>query len=585
VDYASYFLPLDSVQPGDTVMNATSGDFPPGWIHFTAPIRRLEARSLEEVGPLVQAADELSKELHVVLGLAYESAPAFDAALQAKKPSWPVYGFLRAYAEPKLYRELEPADWHEAVPGESDLEAYAQAFAAIKAALARGDTYQVNLTFQVPFELRQCSAMRFFAERCGVHPPERAMFVDLGEDQIASYSPELFFEKRGADIRTRPMKGTLAVPDDRSRKAVLDEFCNDPKVIAENIMIVDMVRNDLGAVCEPGSIVAEPLLSIERHRNLYQMTSTVRGRTEASLLDIFKHVFPCASVTGAPKVETTRIIREVESSPRGIYCGGLGYVHRDTAVFSVPIRTALLHRTKGSFGVGGGIVWDSELQLEYEEALMKTDVLATEVEAFKLVEAIHASQIENSERIQRHRNRMAAAAKMAGLPFDPEKFLAAVESMRGQSGEKLRITLDHHGEIHATRGPSLLPEKLLTCVVHHHPVDERDPSLRIKSNSRRQLDAAKEAHPEVDEVLLLNRQGEVAEFCYGNAVLELENGSLITPPVECGCLPGIEVGAMIERGEVWYERFHWPTRKHEVSKLFLSNSVVRLREVRLITDR
>ncbi|MHB8078722.1 MAG: aminodeoxychorismate synthase component I, partial [Candidatus Krumholzibacteriia bacterium] len=326
--------------------------------------------------------------------VAYEAAPAFDAALAVRPPDVsgpaaagpgprPPAAWFGFYDAARLERRppgvRRTAVWRVG-PWRPSLTAaaHAAAVARVKGHIAAGDTYQVNLTFRLRSDLRGdpwafCRALqRRQPSGCGA-------YLDTGEDVVASASPELFFRLDGERIVTRPMKGTSPRGGDAAHdRRLAARLRASAKERAENVMIVDMMRNDLGRIARPGSVVVERLLAVERYPTVLQMTSTVAARTVASLPDLFAALFPCASVTGAPKPRTMAIIADLEPTPRGIYTGAVGCaLPGRRAQFNVAIRTVHLAAATGAaeYGVGGGIVWDSTAAAEYAECLAKAAVL------------------------------------------------------------------------------------------------------------------------------------------------------------------------------------------------------------------
>ncbi len=387
--------PARSLPAGTCVLRLDARSGPGGWLVCRAPRGAVVARTSAEVPDLLREVAAQTARGQVAAGfVAYEAAPAFDAALTVRTPraggSAPVvppahppvawFGFYDTAllsARPPVARRA--AVW-SAGPWLPSLSAgaHAAAVARVKEHIAAGDTYQVNLTFRLRSRLRGDPWAYFLAlqrrQRSGC-----SAFVDTGEDVVVSASPELFFRLDGERIVTRPMKGT----SERGRDAAHDRrlaarLRASAKECAENVMIVDMMRNDLGRIARLGSVVVERLLAVERYPTVLQMTSTVAARTGASLPDLFAALFPCASVTGAPKASTMGIIADLESTPRGVYTGAVGCVLPGRrAQFNVAIRTVHVTAATGAaeYGVGGGIVWDSTAEAEYAECLAKAALL------------------------------------------------------------------------------------------------------------------------------------------------------------------------------------------------------------------
>jgi len=351
------------------------------WLKFIHPVKELKTYKVREVVPLLKEVENevVKKRLFAVGFLSYEAAPAFDPSFCAHPNSkFPLiwFGLFRKAAISQFPKYLfEPGaglQWKPILTQKN----YALAFYKIKRHIAAGDCYQVNFSFRLrnkaphPWKLIAPSAI------------ETAPFgaiIDVKDFTILSSSPELFFSTQGTQIMSRPMKGTAPRAGSlKLDKTLARNLWRSEKERAENLMIVDMVRNDLGRMAKPGSVRVDRLFSVEKYQTVWQMTSTVSGRTKAGPTEIIRALFPPASVTGAPKSRVTEIIRNLETSPRGIYTGSIGFIspHRRSQ-FNVAIRTILFDNSKNEaeYGVGGGIVWDSDPKREYGECLLKAEIL------------------------------------------------------------------------------------------------------------------------------------------------------------------------------------------------------------------
>ena len=352
------------------------------WLHFTNPHRVIQVDTLDDVLP---ALHEIEWQTQVngwyAAGcISYEAASAFEPALQTRRAggAFP-YLWFGLYPRPQPIslpppgRAKEILDWRPTV----DRATYNSAIAEIKNHIAEGETYQVNYTMRLEAAF-DGDPWKFFLH-LSQEQNTYAAYLDTGRYVICSASPELFFRVDRDTVVCRPMKGTIQ----RGRTTAEDQkqsewLKHSEKNRAENVMIVDMIRNDLGRIAETGSVCVPQLFETERYPTLWQMTSTVTARTNVSLKEILRALFPCASITGAPKVRTMSIIAELESTPRNIYAGSIGYIGPGRkAQFNVAIRTALIDRLdqQAEYGVGGGIVWDSTSQDEYAEALLKARLL------------------------------------------------------------------------------------------------------------------------------------------------------------------------------------------------------------------
>ena len=358
---------------------------------FAEPQKVLPACTASEVVPLLESLEKETARGNWVAGfLAYEAGYVLEPSVFAP-PADGLLGWFGVYSEP-VGVSAEDA---EALLSDGktsritnahfsiDCEEYAERIGRIRARIAEGDVYQINFTAPFRFQLEGDAAGLYAAVRERQRVPYGA-FLNLGGEQVLSFSPELFFRVDDRRITTRPMKGTThrsstPAEDDYLAEALL----NDEKNRAENLMIVDLLRNDLSRVSEAGSVRVPELFTIERYETVTQMTSTVQGtlKPEVGLSDVLRALFPCGSVTGAPKIRAMQRIRELEKGPRGVYCGAIGYAGPNGKVaFSVPIRTAVLREgeagmMEGELGVGSGVVWDSLAEAEYDECLLKARFL------------------------------------------------------------------------------------------------------------------------------------------------------------------------------------------------------------------
>jgi len=349
---------------------------------------------------------------------------------------------------------------------------------------------------------------------------------------------------------------------------------------------VDMIRNDLGRIAKIGSVHVSRLFETERYPTLWQMTSTVTAKTEASLTDIFTALFPCASITGAPKVSTMKIIAELEGTPRGIYTGSIGYIASPRkAVFNVAIRTALIDREnqKAEYGVGGGIVWDSTSGDEYTEALLKANILVEQQSPFSLLETMLWTPETGYFLYEKHLARMLDSANYFGIPItklELEEYFGQVASTF-ETPQRVRVLLDQEGalayesrQFDAEENP-----KSLKASLAKKPVDSRDVFLFHKTTNRAVYESARQDLDEFDDVLLYNEAGELTEFTIGNLVAEMD-GQLVTPPVACGVLAGTFRAYLMESGKV-VER---PIRLEQLeicTKLFRVNSIRKWQRVEI----
>lgn len=458
--------------------------------------------------------------------------------------------------------------------------AYRQSVDAIREYIASGHTYQVNYTIRQRFSLAGGSPFDLYRSICRNQKAAFCAWIDTGRHRILSASPELFFALQSGKLTMRPMKGTAPRTGTAPDPTAGERLRESPKERAENLMIVDLVRNDLSVIASPGTVAVPSLFAIEEYPSLHQMTSTVtaelgEGRT---ITDIFRALFPCGSVTGAPKRRSMEIIAELEESPRGSYCGAIGFISPGPeALFSVAIRTATLNPVtgQGELGIGSGITWDSDAGHEYAECLAKGVFLTREAEPFSLVETLRWEE-GTYVLLERHLRRLTASVARFGIPFEGKK--AAADLLEAAAREftaprRVRLLLDSDGRLSIESAP-LLPlgdGSALPVVLSRQRVDSADPWLCHKTTRRALYDRERSRHTGCGEVIFCNERGEVTEGSYTNVVALLD-GKLVTPPVLCGLLPGTFREELLEQG-VLSERIITPKELRTTREFLLINSV------------
>jgi para-aminobenzoate synthetase/4-amino-4-deoxychorismate lyase len=557
---------------------------------YVSPIAEFCTARIDEVRSILAILEQqVIRGYHVAGYLSYEAAPAFDPAFQTHRPRELPLLWFGVYREPR-YEALptsaplsQPAlNWKPSL----EKAAYGASLARIREHIAAGDTYQVNFTY--PFEAHfDAEPEAWFLERLQAQQCRYAAYLDLGEQVIMSLSPELFFALDGDRITTRPMKGTrprgMGSADDR---AMAEALRNSSKERAENLMIVDMLRNDLGRVCAVNSIEVPELFSIERYPTVWQMTSTVTGHCEAPVPEIFAALFPCASVTGAPKIETMKIIRELEAGPRGVYCGAIGWwAPERQARFSVAIRTATVNREKGiaRYAAGSGVTWDSDMEREYQECEQKTAVLYHTQPPFELLASL---RLEPSGYflLEEHLDRLADSAAYFGYAFAREKAHDALEAYRAQVERfpaKVRLLHDKHGNLKITDEP--LPAPIPWKVgLARAPIDSQQPWTHHKTTRRECYDDARATRPDCTDVVLWTRDGQLTESTFANIVLRFGK-KRYTPQLAAGLLPGVFRRHLLEAGEI-EERILTVDDLGKADEIRLINSVRRWIEVEWICD-
>ena len=574
VSNGGYFFEGERLHLGDCLVHVPQSDFGPGWLHFHAPDQQLVAWQRKDVLPNLASVElEVSQGATAVGFLNYESGVAFDDKLPPDLPSQlPLLWFGIYRSAPDFYRELAPcydSGANSTLRGEWDREDYALRFTKVKEAIAAGDVYQVNLSSRLQLETNQ-SLFDLFRSVCGTQPAPYAAFIK-GEDwEVASFSPELFFERTGGVVTMQPMKGTRREGSDS-----LPEMTSDIKSRAENLMIVDMVRNDLGKIAEIGSVVTPTLFEVQTHRTVRQMVSAVEARSSVTLTELLKATFPPASITGAPKVAACQKIHQLESSPREIYCGCIGYVEPGgNARFSVAIRTAWRFSQESAikYGIGSGLVWDSEMNEEFAECELKAEILRLPARQWELIECFHRDALLDLARQDVHWQRFQKSALAFGVPLCREEFDSVFLPFQDAVGlpTKIRIAARRDGRLSVSVSESSIGTNPLRACLAKSPVSSRDLNLVHKTNSRQVYEKALEQAKGVDEVLLHNERGEICEFTRGNVMVRLGD-DWFTPPTEVGCLPGIGIQSLIANGQAKFARLTISQARHADEIQFINS--------------
>ena len=541
----------------------------PRRLRFAEPTAVRRADTAQGVVPLLHEVDRASRDGRWCVGfVSYEAASAFDAAFGPAGAAALPLAWFAEFDEPA---EVEDIAQHGPRPAADPLStqrvphttlddgAYVDALRRIHQYIRAGDVYQVNFT--VPFTTVPGSdAVTLYERMREAQGGRYSCYLDTGDVRILSASPELFFSRRGTRVQCRPMKGTAprglhTAADVAARDALL----HSEKERAENVMIVDVVRNDLGRIARIGSVRVSALCEPERYPFVWQLTSTVKADVDAdvSLAGLFAALFPPASVTGAPKIRATAIIRELEAGNREVYCGAVGIVRPGgDATFNVAIRTAWIRPGEDvlHLNAGGGITVDSAPRAELQEVRTKLGAFTRARLMPALFETI---RVERGEllRLERHLARLAASADYFDIPFVRGDALEALDRALRSAARapvsRARLELSAHGELTVTirphdDSPGATPAPVALAGV---AVDARDVRLYHKCVDRRLYERALAAAPAMFDVILRNADGAVTELTRGNLVAELEGGRF-TPPVECGLLAGTFRAELLERGEI-----------------------------------
>ena len=571
------------------------------WRLWTHPVEVLEARTTDDIVPLLHRVEQATKDgLHAIGFMNYEAGPAFDRAFVAhhQQPGYPLAWFAlfergETVEPPDSAARMPPMKWKSPLTPSR----YRTCIAAIKRHIANGETYQVNFTFPLRAP-GAVDAYALFAALYASQPSPYAMYIETPFFQIASVSPESFFTLRGDRIVCEPMKGTCP----RGPHPLLDQLAGEAlkssgKNRAENVMIVDMVRNDLGRIAEPGSVRTESLFDVNRWPTLWQMTSTVSGKTTATMAEIFTALFPCASITGAPKLKTSEIIANIETHPRGIYTGAIGWWFPGRhAQFAVAIRTAIRVEETDTvtYGIGSGIVWDSDPDDEYRECLLKSRVLSKTAGDFRLLETMRWEPASGYLFLDEHLQRMKSSAGYFDYRFDEGAAQSSLEKKSRRFGgipQRVRLLLSKNGRLRIACAEATAPGHFdraetapeMTGCLDAHRVPTTSPFLYHKTTRRKLYEQARRRFPHVDEVLLINDRDEAMEFTTGNLVIRT-GANWQTPHLASGLLPGVFRDTLIRQGEI-REALTTAQDVLAADAVYFINSVRGWRRVRVVVGR
>lgn len=524
------------------------------------------------------AESEARAGSYVAVMLSYEAAPAFDSAFVAHPPS----DFPLAWASSDLNhvnrdnRENPVEGLWSPLVSRAD---YDRSVTRIRELIAAGDTYQVNYSFPLTTSFNS-DPYSWYRSLCMAQRAPYSTYLDLGRYKVLCLSPELFFERRGDHVITKPMKGTIRrgrwLEEDQQLARHLRESTKDR---AENVMIVDLLRNDLGKVSVPGSVRVSSLFDVERFETVWQMTSTVEStlRSGTSLVDLMTALFPCGSITGAPKIRTMEIIRELEPFTRGAYTGAIGFIQPGgDCIFNVAIRTVVVDTelNVATFGVGGGVTIDSTAEREYEECLVKSNFLHAKPEEFQLFESI---LLEDGEYflLEQHLERLDRSAAYFGfgprINADFERI--AAENSRGVF--KVRVMLSRDGRVETNVAPVEIGGVRRVSLAAR-PVDSSDRFLYHKTTRR-------DFYVGGEDVIYWNERGEITESSIANVVVRIGD-QLFTPPVESGLLAGTYRNELLIRSKI-AERVITIDDLRSADQIFLINSVRKWMRAELVVEK
>jgi para-aminobenzoate synthetase/4-amino-4-deoxychorismate lyase len=570
---------------------------------FLAPLHTITANSSEQLPALFAQIEESLTAGHYLAGfLSYESGYTLQDIEDNRPHKLPLACF-GVYREPTVFHHATgifsgpplpalPAEpQHTPTFTEEELalaltpEAYRSKIEQIKEQITAGATYQVNFTDRIRLRVDATPAEVYIALR-RQQPVAYAALVNLTASPILSLSPELFFRVHERIITTRPMKGTWPRGLDSAEDALAAlALHHDEKNRSEHIMIVDLLRNDLGRICTTGSVRTDDLFRVERYPTLLQMTSTVSGqmRDDVRWHELFRSLFPSGSITGAPKISTMRIIRSLEDAPRGIYTGSIGFIAPNgDATFNVAIRTLVVDKNSAVMGVGGGIVYDSDPAAEFAECQLKARFLTHARPAFDLIETILWS--DGYTLLPLHLDRLRLSCDYFDRVFDATEIESRLHALATTfaplSRHRVRLTLDPRGQIALTHAPLSPNATECRVTIARERTSSRDVFLRHKTTHRPLYDHlfATAQRAGFDEILFLNERDELTEGAISNVFARIK-GRLYTPPLASGVLPGVFRRHLLESIPSAEERTLTLADLRAAKEIYLCNSVRGIRRI------
>lgn len=555
---------------------------------FLDPVDMIVANAKSEVISAMEKIETYTNQGYYAGGyISYEAGEGFDNNLKTSDEFDLPLIMMGIYKEPleKTIDEQECTQPSELFNWKmsTSKEKYLKHVSSIKNSIAQGDTYQVNYTVRLHSD-DVVSDHDLYEKLSKAQKANYCAHLQLGRYSIVSASPELFFQLKNGKILTKPMKGTMkrgkSVEEDTRNKQLLAESIKDQ---AENLMIVDLLRNDISKIAKKGTVTVPKLFDIESYPTVFQMTSTVSAEIEENIgmIDIFKALFPCGSITGAPKQSTMQIIQELENSPREVYCGSIGYITpNQEALFNVAIRTALIDTEQNtmSYGVGGGITWDSDPEAEYQEAWAKAEILKSLNETN--IELLETMKYDNGHffLINNHLDRLNKSAEyfnysLSIKEIEQKLYEYAEENFNQNQVYRVRLLANKSGEIkiNFTTIPLINEKKNYTFQLAASPIDKNNPYYYHKTTFRKMYEKFREELGNAFDILLWNDKEELTEFTMGNLVVKVER-EYWTPPIKSGLLAGTFRQQLIDEKKI-KERIISKSELESVDEVWLINSV------------
>lgn len=582
-------------------------------LYFTQPIAEILCKHPDQLTACIEKIEYLRQKGYYLAGfVSYEASYFLQVSVikdYVHSADFPLLHF-QAFADCQRLTQLEVEQVLNAFTEEYVDESFAynlslntlekeyeQNIQKIKQHLLDGDTYQVNYTGKYTFDV-QGNPIKLYQALRERQKVQYGALLHFKEYQILSLSPELFFSKQGDQVTVKPMKGSMPrsiepTQDRKNREALT----NDPKLISENIIIVDLLRNDLSSMSHPGSVAVSSLLDVETYETIHQMTSTIHSKvnTDTSFGSFLNHLFPCGSITGAPKKRTMQIIRECEKEARNIYTGAIGYITPENNMcFNVAIRTLLLQNNKGELGIGGGIIHDSNAQDEYQEVLFKAKFF-TEMDApFNLLESMKYDAKDGIVLFEKHLERLKKSALFFNFMFDEKAIRCLVQevttTLPTESIYKIRLTLSKHGTLNIdyTNIDALTTPKTRVITLYSCERTQKENILlqhKTTDSSTRRFynNVFSTLSDNYYDVIFMNQDGFITESTRANIFIQRE-GKILTPAIHCGLLPGVMRQKLLEENTSIEQTCLTPMDLHQADKIWLTNSVRGIEEVLLCND-
>ena len=535
---------------------------------FSKPVEVLAANTFNDLESLIKKIDSYIERGFYLAGyLSYEAGYLFEEGFRRPLENFPFafpLAWFGVYENPRITEStansISPQQDSFAIHSLSmnlSQAEYEGKVLKILDYIKRGETYQVNFTFRVGFDLEGNPFHLYEALKKRQRVAYSAIVHD-GKRQILSLSPELFFKRKNNTLLARPMKGTSprgkSELDDRN---LLKELSQDSKTKAENSMIVDLIRNDFGKIAKLGTVQVEKLRQIEKYETLFQMTSTVKSTLKESVdyYQLFKALLPGGSITGAPKYRTMQIIQELESTFRDVYTGAIGFISKEEAIFNIPIRTIVLENGKGTMGVGSGIVWDSNPKREYEECIVKQRFLLGAI-PLQLIESI---LLRNGKPtlLSLHLQRLEKSANFFGFSYNEEEIVNAItqyskDKIDKSSKVKLRLELFRDGKLQLEHSNIQIQKKSLGRIklsqvrINSKNIFQSHKTTIRKTYNEEYKRAMKEGFM---DFVFLNEKEEVVETSIYNLFIKKDN-QYYTPPLSSGALPGVMREYLLKKGKL-----------------------------------